>query len=74
MQALNDSLGRLDANVGHDELRFKFLNQVFADLAATGQVGKIVAQPTVTLVDAGAQPLDKFCFNQSHLWMMDRLH
>ncbi len=74
MQAVNDALGCFDANVGHDELRFKFFNQVFVDLAITGQVGKVVAQPTVAPVDAGTQPLDKFCFNQSHLWMMNRLH
>ncbi len=59
VQVRNDLLGRIDADVRHDEETLEFLERVLVDLAARRQVREIVGKPAVSPVDARAQALDE---------------
>jgi hypothetical protein len=64
LQVFDDSSRRVDADVGHHEQRFEFLERVFVDLAARREVGEVVGQPAVAPVKACTQALDEslaFC-------------
>ena len=52
-QRAQDLLGGLDADVGGDQARLEFVEDVLVDLAAGQQVGEVVGEPGIAAVELG---------------------
>ena len=62
LQVGDDTLRRIDADIGHHEQALEFFERIFINLAAGREIRKVVSQPAVALVDARAQALDESLF------------
>ena len=58
-QRAEDLLGRLDADVGRDQARLEFVEDLVVDLAARQQVGQVVGEPGVAAIELGPQAGDE---------------
>jgi alpha-D-ribose 1-methylphosphonate 5-triphosphate synthase subunit PhnG len=59
LQACDDGLCRVNADIGQDELRFQLLENTVVDLAARCQISEIVAKPGIAAVETRAKSLDE---------------
>ena len=74
LQVADNTFGRIDTHIRHDQPGFEFFQHILVNLAARGQVREIVGEPAVALVEACTQPLDEarslvflwgvFCFSE----------
>ena len=59
LQSADDVFGGGHADIRHDQASLQFLEDVLVDFATRGQVGEVVGEPAVALVQARAQAIDE---------------